>query len=100
MAADFKVYSDPDTSEHRWVNFEGADEPSEGKYAICIPLAYSIDPTNDALLTYEMNDEILPPHHGLPSSSDHSRVLWRSLRQVVEENLGERGRELLLLSHL
>lgn len=28
----------------RWVNFEGCDEPSEGKYATCIPLSYAMDP--------------------------------------------------------
>jgi nitrate reductase (NAD(P)H) len=66
MAAGVEVSSAPGTSEHRWVNFEGADEPSEGKYATCIPLAYAMDPTNDVLLAYEMNDEILPPDHGYP----------------------------------
>ncbi|GAB7328539.1 hypothetical protein MBLNU13_g00494t1 [Cladosporium sp. NU13] len=65
-AAGVKVSSDPGTSEHRWVNFEGADEPSEGKYATCIPLAYAMDSSNDVLLAHEMNDEILPPDHGYP----------------------------------
>ena len=50
----------------RWVNFEGADEPSQGKYATCIPLEYAMDPTNDVLLAYEMNDSPLPPDHGYP----------------------------------
>lgn len=53
-------------SEPRWVNFEGVDEPSEGKYATCIPLAYAMDPTNDVILAYEMNDLPLPPDHGFP----------------------------------
>lgn len=53
-------------SEPRWVNFEGADEPSEGKYATSIPLAYAMDPTNDVILAYEMNDVYLPPDHGYP----------------------------------
>lgn len=50
----------------RWVNFEGCDEPSEGKYATCIPLAYAMDPTNDVMLAYEMNDLPMPPDHGYP----------------------------------
>ena len=49
-----------------WVNFEGADEPSEGKYATSIPFDYVMDPTNDVLLAYEMNDTPLPPDHGYP----------------------------------
>ncbi|KAH6644608.1 hypothetical protein C7974DRAFT_440108 [Boeremia exigua] len=49
-----------------WVNFEGADEPSEGKYATCIPFDYAMDPTNDVILAYEMNDTPLPPDHGYP----------------------------------
>jgi nitrate reductase (NAD(P)H) len=65
-AVGVEVSSTAGTSEHRWVNFEGADEPSEGKYATCIPLAYAMDPTNDVLLAYEMNDEMLPPDHGYP----------------------------------
>ncbi|TKA71910.1 hypothetical protein B0A55_07200 [Friedmanniomyces simplex] len=50
----------------RWVNFQGADEPSEGKYETCIPLDYAMDPTNDVMLAYEMNDVPLPPDHGYP----------------------------------
>jgi nitrate reductase (NAD(P)H) len=49
-----------------WVNFEGADNPSEGKYATCIPLEYAMDPTNDVILAYKMNDVPLPPDHGYP----------------------------------
>ncbi|KAE9968988.1 hypothetical protein EG328_007142 [Venturia inaequalis] len=49
-----------------WVNFEGADDPSEGKYATCIPLQYAMDATNDVILAYEMNDVPLPPDHGYP----------------------------------
>jgi nitrate reductase (NAD(P)H) len=50
----------------RWVNFAGADDPSEGKYETCFPLEYIMDPTNDVLLAYEMNDQPLPPDHGFP----------------------------------
>lgn len=53
-------------SDRRWVNFEGADDPSEGKYATCIPLSYAMDPTNDVMLAYAMNDVPLPPDHGYP----------------------------------
>jgi len=49
-----------------WVNFEGADSPSEGKYATSIPYEYAVDPANDVLLAYEMNDVPLPPDHGYP----------------------------------
>ncbi|OJD14182.1 hypothetical protein AJ78_05446 [Emergomyces pasteurianus Ep9510] len=49
-----------------WVNFEGADNPTEGKYATCIPLEYAMDPNNDVILAYEMNDKPLPPDHGYP----------------------------------
>jgi nitrate reductase (NAD(P)H) len=51
---------------HRYVNFEGADELSEGKYATCISLDYAMDPMNDVILAYEMNDYPLPPDHGYP----------------------------------
>ncbi|KAF2124682.1 hypothetical protein P153DRAFT_301773 [Dothidotthia symphoricarpi CBS 119687] len=49
-----------------WVNFEGADEPSEGKYATCLPFDYAMDATNDVILAYGMNDVMLPPDHGYP----------------------------------
>ncbi|EKG14250.1 hypothetical protein MPH_08578, partial [Macrophomina phaseolina MS6] len=49
-----------------WVHFEGADEPSEAKYATCLPFQYVMDPTNDVILAYEMNDLPLPPDHGYP----------------------------------
>ncbi|TIC99277.1 Nitrate reductase [NADH] [Colletotrichum higginsianum] len=49
-----------------WVNFEGADELSEGKYATSIPFEYAMDPMNDVILAYEMNDVPLPPDHGYP----------------------------------
>ncbi|KAF9875001.1 nitrate reductase [Colletotrichum karsti] len=49
-----------------WVNFEGADELSEGKYATSLPFDYAMDPMNDVLLAYEMNDVPLPPDHGYP----------------------------------
>lgn len=55
-----------DGGRRLWVNFEGADEPSEGKYATCIPFEYAMDLTNDVILAYEMNDVPLRPEHGHP----------------------------------
>jgi nitrate reductase (NAD(P)H) len=49
-----------------WVNFEGADELPEGKYATSIPLDYAMDPRNDVILAFQMNDKPLPPDHGYP----------------------------------
>jgi nitrate reductase (NAD(P)H) len=49
-----------------WLNFEGAEELSDGKYATCIPFEYAMDPQNDVILAYEMNDVPLPPDHGYP----------------------------------
>ena len=49
-----------------WVNFEGADELSEGNYATSIPFQYAMDSRNDVILAYEMNDVPLPPDHGHP----------------------------------
>ncbi|GAB1214071.1 hypothetical protein ATERTT37_003229 [Aspergillus terreus] len=49
-----------------WVNFQGSEELSEGKYETCLPLDYVMDPLNDVLLAYEMNDCPLPPDHGYP----------------------------------
>ncbi|KIH86479.1 nitrate reductase [Sporothrix brasiliensis 5110] len=49
-----------------WVTFAGADALSAGRYETCIPLAYAMDPANDVLLAYQMNDLVLPPDHGYP----------------------------------
>lgn len=54
------------SGKRRWVNFAGADQPSEGTYETCIPYEYAMDPVNDVLLAYEMNDVKLPPDHGYP----------------------------------
>lgn len=53
-------------STKRWINFEGADELAEGNYSTSIPLEYAMDPTNDVMLAYSMNDHPLPPDHGYP----------------------------------
>lgn len=66
LTAGFEGESTRNSGIRRWVHFEGADELSEGKYATSIPLAYAMDPENDVILAYEMNDVPLPPDHGYP----------------------------------
>ena len=54
----------------RWyLHYEGADEPSEGKYATSIPLAHALNPQNDVLLAYAINGRVLSPDHGYPLRS-------------------------------
>ncbi|KAI0358058.1 hypothetical protein OH77DRAFT_1502602 [Trametes cingulata] len=53
--------------EERWyLNFEGADEPSEGPYATSIPLMHAMNPANDIILVFGMNGRVLHPDHGYP----------------------------------
>ncbi|KAK1050991.1 hypothetical protein LTR74_016915 [Friedmanniomyces endolithicus] len=61
MAAGVKEGKHTDEGKQRWVNFKGADEPSEGKCETCIPLDYALDPANDVMLPYDINDVPLPP---------------------------------------
>lgn len=60
------VVRDSWNGKRLWVNFEGADEPSEGKYQTSLPLDYALDRGNDVLLAYEMNNTKLPADHGFP----------------------------------
>lgn len=46
--------------------FLGSEECPKGSYATSIVLEYGLDPNNDILLAYEMNDHDLPPDHGYP----------------------------------
>lgn len=64
LAAGVTAHSSP--SKRRYVNFEGSETLSNGKYATSIPLEYAMDPTNDVLIAYCMNDVKLPPDHGFP----------------------------------
>lgn len=66
LKADIVPLMDDYPSASLWVHFEGADEPSEGKYSTSIPLEYGMDPNNDVLLAYEMNNSPIPPDHGYP----------------------------------
>ncbi|OJT14472.1 Nitrate reductase [NADH] 1 [Trametes pubescens] len=53
--------------EERWyLNFAGADEPSEGPYETSIPLMHAMNPANDVMLVFGMNGRILHPDHGYP----------------------------------
>lgn len=52
--------------ERYFIHFKGADNPNNVHYETSIPLEYALDPTNDLLLAYEMNDVPLPPDHGYP----------------------------------
>jgi nitrate reductase (NAD(P)H) len=54
-------------ANERWyLNVEGADEPSEGKYSTSIPFAHAVDPNNDVMLAYGINGAPLSPDHGYP----------------------------------
>ncbi|KAH9920934.1 uncharacterized protein B0H18DRAFT_1190512 [Fomitopsis serialis] len=57
-----------DQPEHeRWyLNFEGADEPSEGPYATSIPLLHAMNPAHDVILVFGQNGRVLHPDHGYP----------------------------------
>ncbi|KAI0717397.1 hypothetical protein C8T65DRAFT_717276 [Cerioporus squamosus] len=53
--------------EERWyLNFEGADAPSEGPYATSIPLMHAMNPANDVMLVFGQNGRVLHPDHGYP----------------------------------
>ena len=53
-------------TQRRWVNFEGSEDLTDGKYATSIPLEYAMDPASDIIVAYEMNNVKLPPDHGFP----------------------------------
>ncbi|KAJ3533482.1 hypothetical protein NM688_g7276 [Phlebia brevispora] len=55
----------PDT-ERWYLNFEGADECSEGTYATSIPLMHAMDVNNDVILAFGQNKRVLHPDHGYP----------------------------------
>jgi nitrate reductase (NAD(P)H) len=50
----------------KFVCFDGSDELAKGGYGTSIPLEVALNPHNDILLAYHMNDEPLPPDHGFP----------------------------------
>ncbi|CCC12775.1 unnamed protein product [Sordaria macrospora k-hell] len=64
---EFGKRKNPKTKGMRhWVNFAGADMPSEGPYETSIPFDYIMDPANDVILAMEMNDLPLPADYGYP----------------------------------
>ncbi|EAW12912.1 putative nitrate reductase [Aspergillus clavatus NRRL 1] len=66
LKADILQLMDEYRDVRLWVNFGGSEELSEGMYETSIPLDYCMDPCNDVILAYEMNDSPLPPDHGYP----------------------------------
>jgi nitrate reductase (NAD(P)H) len=66
LEADVAQLVQENPTKRLWVNYEGADELSEGRYATCVPLDYVMDANNDVMLAYEMNDHPIPPDHGYP----------------------------------
>ncbi|KAI2830414.1 hypothetical protein CBS63078_3819 [Aspergillus niger] len=66
LKADIQDLMEKASHKRFWVNFEGADTLSKGKYTTCMPLEYVIEPVNDVILAYQMNDHPIPPDHGYP----------------------------------
>ncbi|KAF9884796.1 hypothetical protein FE257_001212 [Aspergillus nanangensis] len=66
LAANVEKYMAEKANARLWVNFRGTEYCSDGQYETCVPLDYVMDPINDVLLAYEMNDAPLPPDHGYP----------------------------------
>ncbi|KAL6229260.1 hypothetical protein BDW75DRAFT_249970 [Aspergillus navahoensis] len=64
--AGIKSLMDEYSESRLWVNFQGAETLSEGKYQTSLPLEYAMGKRHDVLLAYEMNDSPLPPDHGYP----------------------------------
>lgn len=67
IAADTTEMIQQNPQKRYWVNFEGLDELSDGKYATSIPLDYAMDHCNDVMVAFKMNDFPLPPDHGYPA---------------------------------
>lgn len=53
-------------NQRLYVNFQGSEPLTEGKYETSIALDHIMDPNNDVLLAYEMNNNPLPADHGYP----------------------------------
>lgn len=66
LAADVGQLIQQNINKSLWVNFEGADEVTNGNYATSISLDYAMDHGHDVMLAYAMNDFPLPPDHGYP----------------------------------
>ena len=66
IAANIGQLVQQNINKRLWVNFEGADEVSNGAYSTCVPLDYAMDHCHDVILAYAMNDFPLAPDHGYP----------------------------------
>lgn len=66
ISADISQLIQQNSGKRLWVNFEGTDELSDGKYATSVPLDYAMDHCNDVMVAYAMNDLPVPPDHGYP----------------------------------
>lgn len=54
-------------AETAWhIHFRGSDNLGEDYYETSLKYEYCIDPNNDVMLAYEMNDHKLQPDHGYP----------------------------------
>ncbi|KAK1141843.1 hypothetical protein N8T08_008355 [Aspergillus melleus] len=53
-------------NQRLYVNFQGSETLAEGKYETSISLDHIMNPENDVLLAYEMNNNPLPADHGYP----------------------------------
>ncbi|KAH8434013.1 putative nitrate reductase [Aspergillus melleus] len=53
-------------NQRLYVNFQGSETCAEGKYETSISLDHIMNPENDVLLAYEMNNNPLPADHGYP----------------------------------
>ncbi|KAI9058596.1 hypothetical protein FKP32DRAFT_1761423 [Trametes sanguinea] len=56
----------PPDHERWYLNVEGADMLAKGPYATSFPLMHAMDPTNDVMLAFGMNQRVLHPDHGYP----------------------------------
>lgn len=57
----------PDQDRKKYfVHFQGADNPGAANYETSVGFDHVMDPANDVLVAYEMNDVSLPPDHGYP----------------------------------
>lgn len=57
----------PDQDRKRYyVHLQGADNPGAANYETSVSFDYVMNPANDVMLAYEMNDVPLPPDHGYP----------------------------------
>lgn len=52
--------------ENRYVWMTGSDELPKGYYGTCVHLGVAMDPSNDIILAYKQNGELLHPDRGYP----------------------------------